>query len=104
MENMNTKTEVMNDEFRQLAEHARALIAATKDVAGEKVGEARQRLETALERAKVIATEVRGNAIQGAKAADDSVRAHPYQAIAIGLGVGAVVGYLLACGCSRRKG
>ena len=37
-----------------LAEDARALMAATADVAGEKVGEARKRLAAALERAKEI--------------------------------------------------
>ena len=38
-----------------LAEDARALMAATADVAGEKVGEARKRLAAALDRAKEIA-------------------------------------------------
>ena len=38
----------------QLAEDASALMAATADVAGEKVSEARKRLAVALERAKEI--------------------------------------------------
>ena len=78
----------------QLAEDARALMAATADVAGEKVGEARKRLAAALESAKEIAGSVRDKAVAGAKAADEAVHEHPYQAIAIGVGVGAILGYL----------
>ena len=86
----------------QLADDARALMAATADVAGEKVGEARQRLAAALERAKEIASRVRDKAVEGAKAADVAVHEHPYQAIGIALGLGALLGYLLARRCSRN--
>ncbi len=83
-----------------LAQDARDLMAATADVAGEKVGEARNRLAAALERSKEIYGKVRDKTIQGAKATDEAVREHPYQAIAIGFGVGALLGYLIA----RRSG
>src|SRR5471030_1362258 len=87
----------------ELAEDARALMAATADVAGEKVGEARKRLAAALDSAKEIAGNVRDKAVAGAKVADQTVRENPYQAIAIGVGVGAVLGYLVArrCACKR---
>ena len=85
-----------------LAEDARALMAATADVAGEKVAEARNRLAVALERGKEIAGSVRDKAVKGAKAADETVREHPYQAIGIALGVGAVIGFLVARRCSRN--
>src|SRR5579862_3513272 len=85
-----------------LAEDARALMAATADVAGEKVGEARKRLAAALERGREIAGCVRDKAVEGAKAADEAVREHPYQAIGIALGVGALVGFLAARRCSRN--
>jgi ElaB/YqjD/DUF883 family membrane-anchored ribosome-binding protein len=87
----------------ELAEDARALIAATADVAGEKVGEARKRLAAALERAKEIAGQVRDKAVAGAKATDEAVREHPYQAIAIGVGVGMLFGYLIGRRCSRDR-
>jgi ElaB/YqjD/DUF883 family membrane-anchored ribosome-binding protein len=35
--------------------------------------------------------------------ADQTVRENPYQSIAIGVGVGALVGYLLARRCSRDR-
>jgi ElaB/YqjD/DUF883 family membrane-anchored ribosome-binding protein len=78
-------------------------MAATADVAGEKVGDARKRLAAALDRAKEIGGCVRDKAVAGAKAADQTIRENPYQAIAIGVGVGAVLGFLLARRCSRHS-
>ena len=86
-----------------LAEDARALMAATADVAGERVGEARKRLAAALERAKEIAGRVRDKAVEGAKAADEAVHEHPYQAIAIGVGAGVLIGYLLGRRCTGNR-
>ncbi len=98
---MNKETQAISNDIGTLAEDARALMAATADVAGEKVGHARKRLAAALESAKVIAANVRDKAVAGAKAADEAVHEHPYQAIAIGVGVGVLVGYLLGRRCSR---
>jgi ElaB/YqjD/DUF883 family membrane-anchored ribosome-binding protein len=86
-----------------LAEDARALMAATADVAGEKVAEARTRLAAALESAKEFAGRVRDKAVDGAKAADEVVRDNPYQAIGIAFGVGALVGCLAMRRCSRNS-
>jgi ElaB/YqjD/DUF883 family membrane-anchored ribosome-binding protein len=99
---MNNETQKTSHDMGQLAEDASALMAATADVAGEKVNEARKRLAVALERAKEMAGRVRDKAVEGAKAADEAVHEHPYQAIAIGVGVGALVGYLLARRCSSN--
>ena len=97
---MKHETQATVNDMGHLADEARALMAATADVAGEKVGEARKRLAVALERGKELAGCVRDKAVAGAKATDEAVREHPYQAIAIGVGVGAILGYLLA----RRSG
>ena len=98
---MNKETQAVHNDIGTLAEDARALMAATADVAGEKVGEARNRLTAALERAKEIAGNVRDKAVAGAKVTDQTIRENPYQAIAIGIGVGAILGYILARRCSR---
>ena len=99
---MNKQTQPIINDPGSLAEDARALMAATADVAGEKVGEARKRLAAALERGKEIYGRVREKAVEGAKAADEAVHEHPYQAIGIALGVGAVIGFLVARRCSRH--
>jgi ElaB/YqjD/DUF883 family membrane-anchored ribosome-binding protein len=99
---MNKQTQAISEDVSQLAEDARALLSATADVAGDKVNDARKRLAVALERAKEIAGDVRDKAVAGARAADATVREHPYQAIGIALGVGAIAGYLVARRCSRN--
>jgi ElaB/YqjD/DUF883 family membrane-anchored ribosome-binding protein len=100
---MNKQPQATETDPGSLAEDARALMAATADVAGEKVGEARKRLAAALERSKEIYDRVREKVVESAKTADKSVHENPYQAIAIALGVGAVIGYLVARRCSRKE-
>jgi len=100
---MNKETQAVANDLGTLAQDAHALMAATADVAGEKVGEARKRLAAALERTREIAANVRDRAVASAKVADQAVHEHPYQAIAIGVGVGALVGFLVARRCSARN-
>ena len=99
---MKKPTQATSNDLGTLAEDARALMAATADVAGEKVGEARKRLAAALERGKEIYGRVKEKAAEGAKAADQAVHEHPYQAIGIAFGVGALLGYLVARRCARH--
>ena len=84
-----------------LAEDARALVAATADVAGDKVADARKRLSAALDSGKELLGRVRDKAAEHAKAADQVVRDNPYQTVVIAFGVGAVIGYLAAGRSSR---
>jgi ElaB/YqjD/DUF883 family membrane-anchored ribosome-binding protein len=99
---MNKHTHETKNDMGSLAEDAQALMAATADVAGEKVGEARKRLAAALESAKEMAGRVRDRAVVAAKAADEAVHEHPYQAIAIGVGIGVIIGFVVARKCASR--
>jgi len=92
----------ISNDLGTLAEDARALMAATADVAGEKVSDARKRLAAALENGKEVYGRARDKAIEGVRATDQAVRGHPYQPIGIALGVGMVIGYLIARQCSRN--
>jgi ElaB/YqjD/DUF883 family membrane-anchored ribosome-binding protein len=78
-------------------------MAATADVAGDKVAEARKRLAAALESGKELIGRVREKAVERAKAADQEVRENPYQTMAIAFGAGALIGYLVARRCSRNS-
>jgi ElaB/YqjD/DUF883 family membrane-anchored ribosome-binding protein len=98
---MDKQTQAVSNAMSVLAEDARALMAATADVAGEKVGQARKRLAAALESGKEIYGRARDKAVDGAKVADQAVHEHPYEAIGIALGVGALIGFLVARQCSR---
>ena len=99
---MDKHKQAPENDLSTLADDARALMAATADVAGEKVSEARKRLAAALESGKELYGRVRDKTVEGAKAADEAVREHPYQAIGIAFGVGALLGYLLSRRCSRN--
>jgi ElaB/YqjD/DUF883 family membrane-anchored ribosome-binding protein len=100
---MNQEINAVTNDLGTLAADARELLSATADVAGEKVGLARKRLAAALDSAKEVAGCVRDKAVAGAKATDQTIRANPYQAIAIGVGVGAILGFLVARRCSSRN-
>lgn len=99
---MNKTTETKSDNLGQLAEEAAGVMDATTDVAEEKVSDARKRLAAALERAREVGGIVRDKAVAGAKATDVAVRDHPYQAVAVGVGLGMVLGYLLGRRGSRN--
>jgi len=93
---MQRQTLAISNDVGTVAENARALMAVTAEVDGEKVSEARKRLLAALESGKEIYSRVREKTVESAKATDEAVHDHPYLAIGIGAGVGALIGYLIA--------
>jgi ElaB/YqjD/DUF883 family membrane-anchored ribosome-binding protein len=93
---MDKKLQAISNDIDTPAEDTRALIAATADAGGEKVREARHRLSATLENGKEIYGRVRDKAVEGVKATNDAVYEHPYQGIGIALGVGAIIGCLIA--------
>ena len=101
---MDRNTQDIGQDLGRLAEDARALISATADVAGDRVGEARKRLEKALENGREIYHRARDRAIAGAKVTDAAIHQHPYQAMMVGVGVGALLGYLIARKSDRNGG
>ena len=79
-----------------LTEDAQALLEATAEIADKRVTEARQRLSDALESGKDMYDGLQKKVVQGAKAADECVREHPYQSMAVAFGVGALLGFLFS--------
>ena len=92
---MNTYTEAFNRELENLAEDSQALLAATANVSEHKVVEARKRLTAALDKSKQAWARMQQQASEGAQAADEAIRRHPYQAMGAAFGVGIVLGLLL---------
>lgn len=92
---MKRKTAHVSTDLESLTEDARALIAATADVAGDKVAEARKRLSAALDDGQEVWGRFREKADEGIEAADEMIREHPYGAMGVALGVGALFGFLL---------
>ena len=89
------KTPQTEEVGEHLLEDAQALLAATAHVAEEKVVEARKRLTAAIEKGRETWNAVQEKAVAGAKATDQVIRDNPYKALAVALGVGAIIGYLL---------
>src|SRR5258707_4789391 len=80
-QNIMKKQTSIHEEGEHLVEDAQALLAATAHVAEEKVVDARKRLTAAIEKGKETWNNVQERAVAGAKAADEVIRDHPYQAI-----------------------
>ena len=97
-----TKITAGHNDLATLTKDARSLITAATDVATEKCGEVRQRVVETVESAEETAGRVRDQAVDYAKAADKAVREHPYKALGIALGVGAILGYLVSHRGSRN--
>lgn len=93
---MNKETKTISNDLNQLVEDAQALMTATADVAGDKVKEARKRLAGALEHAKEMGDSLREQAAAATKVVDDTIRKNPYPAIAVGVGIGALIGILVS--------
>ena len=100
-DNINKQIETVSNDVGTLAKDARALLAATADVAGEKVVEARRRLAATLESGQEVYGRVREKTVELSRALDEAVRENPYQAMGIALGIGALIGILAARQCSR---
>jgi len=97
-----TKTTAGHNDLGTFAKHARSLISATTNVASQKLGEARQRVVETVDSAKETASRLRDQSVDYAKASDEAVRQHPYPALGIAFGVGALFGYLVSRRGSRN--
>jgi ElaB/YqjD/DUF883 family membrane-anchored ribosome-binding protein len=82
-------------DIKLLARDAEELLKATAGEAGEKIKEVRQRLSKALESARATCEDLQDQTVETAKAADETIREHPYESIGIAFGVGILLGLLV---------
>jgi ElaB/YqjD/DUF883 family membrane-anchored ribosome-binding protein len=92
-------TDKLVSDLKRVVHDSEELLHATKDAVGDKAHEMRERLAEGLESAKRACRRLEEKAIDGAKAADKTIREHPYQSIGIAFGVGLLIGVL----AMRRK-
>lgn len=89
---------VMTD-LRSLARDTEDLLRATAGDVTDKAKQARSRLTAAIGKAGAACNDFQQRGVASAKsavrAADDTVRAHPAESIAIALGVGFLIGVML---------
>lgn len=88
-------TDKLVSDLKRLVADSEELLHATKDAAGEKAREVRERLNDALDAAKRSCHRLEEKAVESAKAADKTIREHPYQSIGVAFGVGLLIGVLV---------
>ena len=92
---MNTTTRLVTD-LKRIVRDSEELLHTTKDAVGDKALEVRERLTGALDATKRTCRELEDKAIEGAKAADKTIRDHPYQSIGVAFGLGLLIGVLVS--------
>jgi ElaB/YqjD/DUF883 family membrane-anchored ribosome-binding protein len=101
---MNSKTNEHSAE--QLIKNIQKLMAEVEEIiassgeavsqeATSKLEELQGRLSSATDAVKGYYNTARKRVIAGAEVADDTIRTHPYESLAVALGVGVVLGALL---------
>lgn len=83
-------------DLKTLTRDAEAVLHATAGQAGDKLAEVRKKLEQALESAKVTCHKFEEKTVACAKAADKTIRSHPYESIGVAFGVGLLIGVLVS--------
>ncbi len=68
---------------------------AAHSLSGGRLEELQERLSGAADKVKGMYKTAKRKVVAGASQADDTIRAHPYQAIAIALGIGVLLGVVI---------
>jgi len=98
--------EKLIEDFSAVIADSEVLLKAMASAGGERAQALRADLETKLRDARTRFDKIKGVAVErskvAARQADDYVHEHPWESIAIGAGVAAVVGIVLGLLISRR--
>lgn len=93
-----TKEQLIED-FKVVVADAEALLKATAGQSGEAVSAMREKVQASLAAAKAKMTDAEHALVErtkaAAKATDEYVHVHPWQAIGVAAGVGLLVGMLI---------
>jgi ElaB/YqjD/DUF883 family membrane-anchored ribosome-binding protein len=83
-------------DFKIVLNDAEAMLKATAGELGDKAREARARLASSLQSARVGMHRLEEKALAGAKATDKLIREHPYQSIGVSFAAGLLLGVLVS--------
>ena len=83
-------------DFKTVLNDAEAMLKATAGELGDKAREARARLASSLQSARVGMHRLEEKALAGAKATDKLIREHPYQSIGVSFAAGLLLGVLVS--------
>jgi ElaB/YqjD/DUF883 family membrane-anchored ribosome-binding protein len=89
-------TDAVIENLRTLISEAEKILSeGAAETGGAALAELRSRLEDARVRAETLYHDARDKVVSGAKQADETIRAHPYESLAVALGVGVLLGALI---------
>lgn len=88
--------EKLGTDLNDLSRDAEAVLQATAGQTGDKFAELRGRLSKTLESVKATYRRVEEKTVAGAKVADKTIRAHPYESIGVAFGLGLLIGVLVS--------
>lgn len=86
----------ISDGVEALADDASTLLESTVNAAVKGHDEARKALDNVLERGRSIYGVARRRAVKDRKLVDGAIHDHIYPAIAMGMGIGLILGYVLS--------
>lgn len=93
------ETDTTTHQFTNLCKDVQALLSLTAHIAEENVVQTRKRVIATIEKGKTALKTAGTQVCETARHADADVRNHPYRYIAIGLGVGTILAFVI----SRKK-
>jgi ElaB/YqjD/DUF883 family membrane-anchored ribosome-binding protein len=88
-------TEKLVTDMKRVVQDSEELLRDSAGVVSEKARDMRQRLSHTLQSAKATCRRLEEKAIEGAKASDKAIRAHPYESIGAAFGIGLLIGVLV---------
>lgn len=97
-----TPEALLNDLRTLVLEAEKMMGAAVSEHTGDAMDALRTRYAAAQERLGDIYASTKKNVVAGAKYTDETIRANPYQSIAIAAGVGLLVGVLVGRRCNSQ--
>ena len=85
----------ISDKVESLADDASTLLESTVNAAAKRYGEARETLGSVLEPGRSVYGVARRRAVKDTQLVNGAIHNHIYQSIAIGIGAGLILGYVL---------
>ena len=92
----------LGTDLKELSHNAEAALQETAGQAGEKMEAVRDHLSNALDAAKSTYHRIQERTVAGAKAADKTIREHPYASLGLAAGAAFGLGLLIGVLASRR--
>lgn len=93
--------DLLNDLHALVAEAEKMVGSSISEHSEDAVSALRSRFDAAQERFADIYAGAKKRVVAGAKYTDETIRANPYQSIAIAVGVGLLVGVLVGRRCNK---